>query len=127
MHISRKVLPVAAAGVLIAGCGSDDQGPSSDEFVVPPAAKPAATHRAAPVPRFVGREYDAARRIARRTGFPLHVNGFPGTPISESRCMSIFSQAPPPGTRRPRGTKVGVTIGSCPREVLRKAREVAGG
>src|SRR4051794_21556238 len=130
MHISsRTLLPLAAAAAVVAaGCGSDDDSASTHHFAPPTVVKSTATGAAlVPVPRFVGREYEAVRRIARRSGFSFKVNGWPGTPISESTCMAIESQAPAAGTRRPRGSDVGVVIGSCPHEIRRKAREVANG
>jgi hypothetical protein len=116
MHIFRAA-PVAAACVLLAGCGAGDGNGASEGDRQQRAAPAAASQRPmTTVPRLVGRTDVQAHRLARRAGLELAFPGFPGTLANghhEVPCVKIATQSPSPGERRPRGAKVWVVETTC--------------
>ena len=116
MHIPGAA-PVAAACVLLAGCGAGDGSGASEGARQQRAASSAAERRPmTTVPRLVGRTDVQAHRLARRAGLEVAFPGFPGSVANghhEVPCVKIATQSPAPGERRPRGAKVWVVETTC--------------
>ena len=114
MHILAPrslICAAAAAGVLLAGCGSDHpqrpNGPAAGASVGAPMVV---------VPTLVGRRQEDAHRIVARAGLKLRWLGFVGK-LGNGRynisCVKVLSQSPVAGERRPRGASVAVIEAAC--------------
>jgi hypothetical protein len=115
MHILAPrslVCAAAAAGVLLAGCGSDHpQRP-----VAPASAASSAGAPMVVVPTLVGRRQEDAHRIVARAGLKLRWLGFVGK-LGNGRynisCVKVLSQSPVAGERRRRGASIAVIEAAC--------------
>jgi hypothetical protein len=113
MHILLRSGAVAAAVVLLAGCGGADSHP------LPAAPASKAFAAGAPmvvVPRLVGRRQEDAHRLVARAGLKLRWTGFTGK-LGNGRynvsCVKVLSQSPVAGERRPRGASIAVIETAC--------------
>jgi hypothetical protein len=113
MHILLRSGAVAAAVVLLAGCGGGDSHP------LPTAPASKAFAAGAPmvvVPRLVGRRQEDAHRLVARAGLKLRWTGFTGK-LGNGRynvsCVKVLSQSPVAGERRPRGASIAVIETAC--------------
>ena len=109
------------AGCLAVGCGSGDSSQSTSS-VSPVAHQPSAAKRVerVRVPKIVGERFGQAVHDVERVGLEQHAPAFTGTignPHYNGRCKKIISQAPPPGTRLPKGGMVSIVYGVCPHAV----------
>jgi hypothetical protein len=115
MHIvsARGLACVAAAaGVLLAGCGSDVKrdppGPANAVW--------SASARLVVVPQLVGRRQEEAHRLVASAGLKLRWTGFTGK-LGNGRynvsCVKVLSQSPVAGERRPRGASISVIETAC--------------
>jgi beta-lactam-binding protein with PASTA domain len=72
------------------------------------------------VPKLVAERYGTAVHDLHKVGLVQHAPGFTGTignPAYNGNCKKILSQAPPAGTRLPKGGTVAIVYGICPRAV----------
>jgi hypothetical protein len=106
------VCAAAAAGVLLAGCGSDhSQRPARPASTASSAGAPMVV-----VPTLVGRRQEDAHRIVARAGLKLRWLGFVGKLGNgryEISCVKVLSQSPVAGERRPRGASIAVIEAAC--------------
>ena len=115
MHILAPrslVCAAAAAGVLLAGCGSDHpQRPIGPASAASSAGAPMVV-----VPALVGRRQEDAHRIVARAGLKLRWLGFVGK-LGNGRynisCVKVLSQSPVAGERRRRGASIAVIEAAC--------------
>jgi hypothetical protein len=131
----RIVLGVAAglATLTIVACGSSASEESGSTGSTTQAADgPSASVRPeqdsrpelVTVPKLVGESFDDAVRDVRKAGLEHQSPGFPGTvgnPRNEGSCLTVLSQAPPPGTRLRGGDIVSIIFGAC-RSVITEGR-----
>lgn len=107
MHMVLRMLPLAILVVVLAACG----GSSTKQ----PAPAPVAQSMVV-VPQLIGRQQDAAHRVAAQAGLQLRWTGFTGK-YGNGRynisCVKILRQSPAAGERRPRGSSIAVIEAAC--------------
>jgi len=114
MHILAPrslICAAAAAGVLLAGCGSDHPQRANGQ----PTASSVGAQMVV-VPTLVGRRQEDAHRIVARAGLKLRWLGFVGK-LGNGRynisCVKVLSQSPVAGERRRRGASIAVIEAAC--------------
>jgi hypothetical protein len=119
MHILLRWGVVAAAVVVLAGCGGAQRSGSDSQPLENGPASAVFSSTSAPtvvVPRLVGRRQEDAHRLVDRAGLKLRWTGFTGK-LGNGRynvsCAKVLSQSPAAGERRPRGASVSVIETAC--------------
>jgi len=109
MHMVVRLLALSILVVALAACGGSNTKPTTPS----PAA---ATRPMVVVPQLIGRQQDAAHRVAARAGLELRWTGFTGK-YGNGRynisCVKILRQSPVAGERRPRGSSIAVIEAAC--------------
>jgi hypothetical protein len=121
-----SLLIVGSTALLVAGCGGSSSSTSTSPSTAAPAASGGNGHERAErasevrVPEIVGERYGAAVHDLHQAGLVQHAPGFTGTignPRYNGDCKKIITQAPPAGSRLPKGGTVAIVYGVCPRAV----------
>src|SRR3954452_20669921 len=119
-------LVVGVTALLVVGCGGSSSSRTTSQSTTAAAASGGASRKQAKRspevrgPKIVGERYGRAVRNLHQAGLVQHAPGFTGTignPRYNGDCKKIITQAPPAGSRLPKGGTVAIVYGVCPRAV----------
>jgi PASTA domain-containing protein len=119
-------LIVGVTALLVTGCGGSASSRTTSQSTTAAAASGGTGREQAKrspqvrVPKVVGERYGLAVHELHEAGLVQHAPGFTGTignPRYNGDCKKIITQAPPAGTRLPKGGTVAIVYGVCPRAV----------